>query len=340
MNKKIIILLALIILLSFGMGAILLLNKKQDQPSSAEPAETSIKKLVDEVVVSPIKSFDGSAIWYFNASGRLFRISVDGSGLTEYPLPPLPKGSLLQALWPEKGGNFIVTTSASSGGTKYFYDDQEKKYVELPGNIQSLDWMPDGERIAYVWKAGDNSQQLKMASADSSGFKTLADLFWPDYVVKVSPKGDEALLYRSEASETNRIYRVDFRRGSFEPVIESGRNSGMLWLPGGEKFIFAQAFGSGQRLLMYNFSNRQITDLNLAASIDKIGLGDGGKTLYAAVAKKGSNGDEFVKLELTSLKQETHYLPAEDIKAKNLLEANGKLYFVNLIDSKFYYIAK
>ncbi|MBI4049727.1 MAG: hypothetical protein HY395_02855 [Candidatus Doudnabacteria bacterium] len=330
------------ILLSLGAGIVLMVGKKKSETVEQTEAQPEVRKLVDEAVISPISSFDGSAIWYFNASGQLFRVMLDGSGLTEFPLPALTTGSLIQALWPQQGNDFIITTITSIGEVKYHYDNDQKKYVQLPEAVQSLDWMPDGERILYVWKAGDNTQQLKIAVPDSSGFSTIAELFWLDYVVKVSPTGDRALVYRSKPTqELNKIYQVDIESGKFDPVVEEGKNIGAVWVPGGEKFIFAQERALGAtRLLMYNFSNRQVTDLDLATSIDKISVDPTGKTLYAAAGKSGIPGEEFVKLDLLTFNQETYYQPEQDTKVKSLLEIKGKLYFVNLFDNKLYYIAK
>lgn len=343
MNKKTIVTLVLIILLSFGAGTLLLVAKQKSQTVvKQEPVKAEIKKLVDEVSVSPIRSFDGSAIWYFNPTGRLFRVNLDGSGLTEYPLPALPQGRLSEAMWPEQRSDFIVSVLTNFGEVKYYYDNAQKKYVELPEAVQNLDWMPDGKRILYVWKSGDNAQQLKLAGADSSGFSTITDLFWPDYAVKVSPDGQEALVYRSRPiGDINKIFIVDIKTGRFEPIVEDGRNSGAIWVPGGEKFVFSQLSPTGTfRLLMYNFSNHRVVDLNLATTINKISIDQEGKTLYAAVSKPDNLGEEFVKLDLVTLKQESYYQPQQDIRIKNLLEIKGKLYFVNLIDSKLYYITK
>lgn len=346
MNKKIIIILAIVILLSLTAGTILLVGKKSSVKTSAPANSGEIKKLLDEPVVSPVGSFDGSAIWYFASNSRLFRINTDGSGLTEFPLPSVPTvGNLSRVLWPQTGSDFIAFVSTSLGEVKNYYDSAQNKYIQLPENVQSVDWMPDSKRIIYVWKAGDAQQQLKIAASDSSGFSTVADVFWPDYVVKASPDGDSALLYRSNPEgSVNKIYKVNLKTKQFETVIETGKNSAAAWLPGGEKFLFVESSTATPHLFMYNFSNRQITDLNLAVGVDKVALDSEGKILYAAVAKKDNppagGKDEFIKLDLMSLKQEFYYQPQENLRAKSLLEIKGRLYFVNLQDNKLYYIAK
>ena len=347
MNKKILIILGLIILLSFGAGAVLLMGKKKNQPQPSAETKLQISKLSDDQVVSPVVSYDGNAIWYFTEDARLFRVNTDGSGLSEFPLPELTAGDFRNVIWPATGNDFIAVTSTNTGELKSYYDNLNQRYVALPLNIQSLDWLPDGRRAAYIWKSGDNAtQQLVIADADGTGFRIIKDVFWPDLAVKASPAGGEVLLIRSQSKEdNNKIYKANLTTGQFETVIGDGENTAIMWLPDGKKFLFSQNSGSASKVLLYNFETRTQTDLNLATTLDKVMTDKDGRYLYAAVANKNSpagvsKGDEFVKIDLLSFHQETYFSPEEDIRARNLLQAAGTLYFVNTRDGKLYYISK
>lgn len=343
MSKKIVILLGIIILLSVGAGLLLLYGKNNSNKNAVEQVQPEIKKLIDDEAISPIPSYDGSAIWYFTSKTKLFRINTDGSGLSEFPLPALATGNLKLTFWPSTGNDFIAVTSDSLGEMKNYYDSAQKKYVTLPLNIQSFDWLPDGKRIAYVWKSGDNiHQQLVIANADGTGYRAVKDVFWPDLMVKVSPLGKESLLIRSKPEgDANKIYLANMETGGIETVVDQGKNLGALWLPGGEKFIFAQDSITGvPRLFLYNFSSKQVVDLNLSTALDKVVIDKDGKYLYAAQAKKDNTGDEFVKLDLATFKLEPYFDPGQDIRAKNLNLANSTIYFINTRDNKIYYINK
>src|SRR3989344_2992282 len=118
MNKKILIILGLIILLSFGAGAVLLMGKKKNQPQPSAETKLQISKLSDDQVVSPVVSYDGNAIWYFTEDARLFRVNTDGSGLSEFPLPELTAGDFRNVIWPATGNDFIAVTSTNTGELK------------------------------------------------------------------------------------------------------------------------------------------------------------------------------------------------------------------------------
>lgn len=338
MNKKIIIIIGLIVLLSLTAGILLLIaGRKPKAVPQPQQQTVEIKKLVDEPVISPIPSYDQAAIWYFTEEGRLFRINVDGTGLSEYPLPSLGLLQLSAALWPKTGNDFIALTSGDLGIEKKYYDNQNKQYTDLARNIQSLDWLPDGRRIVYVWKSGDNiHQQLVIANADGSGYKIIKEVFWPDLAVVASPGGKQVLLLR------NKIYLADLETGDIQTVIEEGKNLAAVWLSNGSRFIFSQAQegNSNPKIFLYNLSSKLQLDLNLNTHLNKIIIDSEGKILYAAVPKQDNTGDEFWKVDLATLKQEKFFEPPVGVRAKNLQLTNSALYFVNQNDSKLYYITR
>lgn len=341
-NKRTLIILGVIILLSITAGVVLLMGRKQALPPEPQ-AVPEIKKLVDEEAVSPVPSFDGTAIWYFTTNGRLFRTNAEGSELSEFPLPSLTAGTLESVAWPSTGNDFIAVVNSSVGKLKSYYDNVRKEYFTLPSNVQNFDWMPDSKRILYVWKSGDNAtQQLVLANADGTGFRPIKDVFWPDLKVKVSSSGKEALLIRERIEGlVNKIYRANLQSGFIDTIIEEGKNLDALWLSSGRGFVFSQAgITTTPKIYLYDFTSRKVTDLNLTTSLDKVMIDKEGRFLYAAVAKKDNTGDEFVKVDLVSFNEEIYFTPDSDIRAKNLIEVDGKLYFVNTRDGKLYYISK
>ena len=343
MNKRLIIIIAVTILILVGLGGLLFLAvKKQNQPQAIQTGP-QLKQILSEHVIAPIPSFDGNAIWYFNSEGRLFRVKIDGSGLSEFSLPAVTTGTVLYALWPKTGADFIALTNNNGIELKNYYNSSQKVYLSLPSNIQSLDWMPDSQRILYIWKSSDNvSQQLVMAGADGSGFTKIANVFWPDLQVKASPDGKTALLYRSNIQgDTNKIYSVDLNSGVVSTIIESGKNIAALWLPSGNKFIYAQTQTDGTtKLYLYDSTTQVSTDLNLSTSIDKITVDDSGQTVYAAVSKADHASDVFVQLDLQTLKQTTYFTPTTNLRATQLMLIGNSLYFTNTADLKFYTITK
>lgn len=337
MNKRLIIIIIIILLLLGVVGVLMYFaaNKQKPEPVQAGP---QIKKILDEPVVSPIPAFDNSSIWYFNREGRLFSMNLDGSGLSEFPLPSL-SSNLKKILWPPASLDFIAITADDN---KSYYNNDSKIYLNLPSNIQSLDWLPDGHRVVYIWKSGDNQhQQLVMADADATGFKSIADVFWPDLIVKAGLDGKTALLYRSvPESNVNKIYSIDLNTGQFNTVIDTGSNISVAWLST-SRFIYSQAAENyRQKLYIYDFTKQQSTDLSLNSTIEKTVFDKNANLLFAVVSKDDNSGDKFVKIDLTNLKQEVYFEPTSSVRAANLFMIGNNLYFVNLQDQKLYSISK
>lgn len=344
MNKRLIIFASTgAVILVLIAGLLFWAVQKQKQTAPVPVATVQMKKILDESVISPVASFDNTAIWYFTSAGRLFRVNLDGSGLSEFPLPALAS-TIRQALWPKTGSDFIAITGSGANETKNYYNSVKKIYISLPLNIKSLDWLSDSQRVVYIWQSGDNQhQQLVEAGADGTGFTKIADVYWPDLLVKASPDGKTALLYRSSIQgDTNKIYQVDLGNGNITTAISSGKNLGAVWVPGKNKFVFAQSsFTAYPKLYLYDLVSQQAVDLNLNTTLDKVTFDSTGQYLYAAVPKKDNTGDTFMKENLTNFKQDTFFDPGNNTRGINLLVAGtGSLYFTNTADQRFYTISK
>ncbi len=341
MNKRFIILASVgALILLVGGGLLYWASQKQNQakPSSAGP---TLKKVLDEQVIAPVPAFNNSSIWYFNRQGQLFRVNIDGSGLSEFPLPAL-LGNLHAVLWPKVGTDFLAMSFEGTQDQIQYYNNTSKIYINLPSNIQSIDWMPDGQRVLYIWKSSDNQHQsLILANADGTGFTTIKDVFWPDLIVKASPDGTKALLYRSTIEgDVNKIYLVDIMTGEITVAVDAGKNLEAKWLSA-DKFVYAQSTGKAfAKVFLYDMTAKSSLDLNLMTGLDKILADQQDKFIYASVPKSDNSGDTFIKLDLSSLKQEVYFQPTTAIRGVNLMLLGNTLYFVNSSDGKLYSIEK
>ncbi|MBX4187422.1 MAG: hypothetical protein KW802_04215 [Candidatus Doudnabacteria bacterium] len=336
MNKKIIFI-VVIILAVLGSGIYFLLGPKTT-PSNQSQKPLQLKKVIDEAVISPIGALDNNALWYFNVDGRLFKANPDGSNISEFPLPSLPKGMLKTVLWPKNGSDFIAIASEGPVLNKYFYESSSKLFINFPQNVQWLEWLPDGKRVIYVWQGSDKkSQQLVMANADGTGYKTIAPLLWPDLALKASPDGKTALMYRTNATgDTNQIYSVNLDTGVIMSMVDTGKNTGVVWLPTGNKFLYSQT----SKVYLFDVLNRQSLDLGLNTSLEKIAVDQAVKYLYAAVPKQDKSGDYLLRINLDSNKLEKYYEPNSEVRAKNLFLIGSTIYFTDIKDNKLYNLDK
>jgi hypothetical protein len=333
--RRILIILSIIVLL--GVGWLVYMTMTKEEPETETSAPLTIRKVLDESTISPIGAYDNNSIWYFNSEGRLFKANIDGTNLSEFPLPAYLNNNLLQVLWPKDGSDFIAIWRDGSSTVKTFFDSATKLFINYPPNVQWIEWLPDGQRVVYVWQSDDKkSQQLILANGDGSGFRTIASVFWPDLVLKVDPLGKTILMYRSNIQgDENKIYAVNLDTGVISTMVDSGRNTAAMWLPLGNKFIYAQ----GSKIYLYDVLNRQTKDLNLNTSMDKVAVDSGAKTIYAAVAKADKSGDNFVKINVASLKSESYFEPSSSVNVKNMFVVGNTVYYVDR-DNKLYRIAK
>jgi hypothetical protein len=344
MNRRLLIIaVAGIGILAIIAGALVWAVKKQNANSVPPVTGPQIKLFTPEVAVSPISSVDGNALWYFSADNRLYRINADGSGLTEFPLPPLGNQRIVKTLWPLAGDNldFIsITSQETSVSGKVYYNSALKTYVSLSANIQSIDWMGDSKRVGYIWQSADkSSQQLVIANPDSSGFVNVSSVFYPDLVVKASADQKTVLLYRSQIEgPVNKIYSVNLDTKEITTIVEEGKNLEAAWISP-TQFLFTQATAAAYpSVYLYNTATRNATPLAINTTLEKITVSKDGKSLYAAVPKIDNSGDSFIKIDLATFKNEEYFVPTENIRAKNLVVLGSTVFFINTADGKIYKI--
>lgn len=344
MNRRLIILIigALLVIALVAM-ALMWAAGRQNGSQEETPTGPQIIKLSEEVAISPIPSFDNNAIWYFTEDGRLFRMNTDGTGITEYPIPALGTSvTLRRALWPKSGSDFIAVSLSQQEEIKSYYNSTAKLYTRLPANVQSLDWMPDSRRVAYIWRSSNGlSQQLVIANSDGSGFVPVKDVFWPDLQIKVAPDGLSALLYRSQIQGgINKIYGINLVNGEMYTVVDQGENLAATWISP-TRFLFSQSSVTDYpRVYMHDVTTKKSTDLGINTSLDKVAADYEGIKVYAATPKKDSSGDKFVSIDLSNFALTDYFNPEGVVSARNLMLINTELYFVNTSDNKLYRIAK
>ncbi len=330
MRKYYIIILIAILVLGSTAGVFYYLMQKEKKPiAQTNAAPLQVKKVLNEEVISPIGGFDNNSIWYFDAEGRLFKTNVDGSGLSEQPLPALVNKSIKRVLWPRNGSDFILV-SDNNKIEKFYYDSQAKVYVKLAPNVQFLDWLPDGKRIVYIWKVEEGKNQLMISNADGTGYKKIADVFWPDLVLKASPDGETVLMYHGVTTEdTNKIYSASLESGKIDTLVEIGNNTNAMWVSA-SKFVYNQ----DSNVYLYDTNIKQSKDLKLKTQVSQIVPDNVGKILYA-----NTNG-KFVKINLDNLQIEKYFQPSNNIEAENLFLVGNTVYFVDKGDGKTYMLTK
>ncbi len=371
MNKRAIAILGAIFLLIVGtLGVIIYLRKKStsttqqtvnnqtevEQQSQVEIPQTTDNapqvnnqavKLTDEVVITPALFFQGNGITYFNKAGQLFQTDLSISGNTvllsnkrELTIPG--KSDISKILWPLVGNAFVAESGSGSSRTWSVYDGGQGAYNQLPGEVKSLDWMPNGDKIAFTWVDSKSKTTINIANPDTSGYQTLTELYEPDNEIKVSPDGQLIAFYRTQTIDLNKnvIATVGIDGKTFKAVVKDGYNTGVVWSPDSKKFLFNKRDPFNQKMSLWvtDVSTGETKNTGVVTSYDKAIWSKDGSSIYAAVPND-SGQDTLFKINISSGDRK-EFSPGIDVKMQELfynLEENV-IFFKNSTDGFLYYM--
>lgn len=326
----------------------------ESAPVEPEPV-TGAVRLTDagDPVVSPILFYQGNGISYFNSLGQLFQtdlqITSDTTALlsNKQELSIALKANISRILWPLVGNSFIAEFNTSSKPSWSYYDSNKASYVDIPSQVYSLDWMPSGDKIMFVW-VDNGKATLNVANPDTTGYTVLTDLYEPDNVISVAPNGQNVLFYRTQTTDVtkNTINMVSIDGKTFSSIVKDGYNTGVLWSPDSKKFLFTKR-DSNQRfgLWVADITTGEIKSLGVTTSQNKAVWSKDSTVVYAAVPNVASSGqglteDTIVKITVANA-QTKEYPTGIAVDAENLFLSSDAniLFFKNAQDNALYYIA-
>ncbi len=382
MNKKAIAILGAIFILIVGtLGVVIYLRSRstttvetptdqdiviedpvieEETQEELDPQEntgsTSATKLTDEGVLSPALFFQGDGIAYFNTAGELFRTDMSISSGTvllsnKSQLTVPAKSGISMILWPKVGSSYI--TESGSGNFKQwsYYNPATGLYVDLPSQVKSLSWMPNGDKIMFVWVGTDGKATLNVSNPDTTGYQMLTDLYEPDNIINVSPDGQTVLFYRSQTTDTvnNPINSVTSDGKIFNTVIKDGYNKGVSWSPDSKKFLFTKKDTvSGKfNLWVSDLSTGSVSNLGVATSETKAVWTKDSLSVVVVVAAvpttgtvgEGITADTIYKIDLaTSSRSEFSTGIQVDARELFLSLDERTLFFKNAQDNALYYL--
>jgi Tol biopolymer transport system component len=322
-------------------------------PPAPEPeAKAAAVKLTDDEVISPVLFFQGNGITYFNSQGQLFQTDLQVSGdnvllSNKRELTIALKSGIEKILWPPSGNNFLARISVGSSSTLSFYDGNKGTYVDLPSQIESVDWLPSSDKVMMVYVDSTGKATLNTASPDGSNYETVTQMYEADDQISVSPDGKSILFWRTQNRDATNIISFLSPDGKvYKAVVNNGYNLGVKWSPDSQKFVFGKRDPQTQvyQLWMADLSSGVIKSLGVNTIPDKMAWAKDGSTVYAAVPTQGTPGnglttDTIMKITVsTGDKQE--FPPGTTVDGGNLfLNLSGdKLFFKNNQDRSLYYI--
>jgi hypothetical protein len=320
----------------------------------AENNPSNIVQLTPDQVVSPALFFNGSGISYFDRQGNLYQaILQDNNGqlsLTSKKQLDIPqKSGISKILWPAKGNDFLAQLTDTAGkNTWSYFNSNTAVYTDLPKQVESVDWMPTGDKIMYVW-LDNNKASLNLANPDTSNYQNLATMWETDDQLRVSPDGSQVLFFETQNSSANTFINSVTSDGKlWKSLVKNGQNFGVLWSPDGQKFLFGKKDPVTQnfQLWAYNLTSGEVKNLGLFTTVDKAVWDKDSNVVYAAVPITGTIGassltvDNFYRMNISTLDKKQYASSGNSIDGRDLLlnTTSDKLFFRNAQDGGLYYL--
>ncbi len=374
MNKRAIAILGAIFILIVGaLGFLIYSRSKSNNTESAteqivetpvveetpiieEPTapQAQAVRLTDDAVISPILFYQGNGISYFNSAGQLFQTDLDDSDgkallSNKRELSIALLSDISRILWPQAGNGFLAESVSAGKFSWRYYDSVKSSYIDIPYDVFSLDWMPTGDKIVYVWVDANGKATLNIGNPDTTGYQVLTTFYESDNIVKVSPDGRQILFYSAQSTDTskNPITMVSIDGKVFQTVVADGYNSGVLWSPDSKKFLFGKRDPGTQKFNLWvaDLTSGEIKSLGVASSVTKAVWTKDGQSVFVGVPNSGIAGqgltqDSLYKISVSSGSQE-QFDPGVTVDAQNLFlnSAENILFFKNAQDGSLYYIS-
>jgi hypothetical protein len=315
---------------------------------------SNIVQLTSDQVVSPALFFNGTGISYFDHQGNLYQATLQNNNgqlqLTSKKQLDIPlKPGMTKILWPSKGNDFIAQfTDASGKNTWSYFNSNSGSYTNLPSQVESVDWMPTGDKVMYVW-LDNNKAALSLGNPDTSKHQTLGAMWEIDDQIHVSPNGSQVLYFETQNTSANNFINFVSSDGkTWKGLVKNGQNFGSLWSPDGQKFLFGKKDPSTQnyQLWVYNLNSGEIKNLGLFTTVDKAVWDKDSNVIYAAVPTSGIIGDNsltvdsFYKMDTSTLDKKQYTSSGASIDGRDLFlnSMSDKLFFRNAQDGGLYYL--
>lgn len=321
-----------------------------DQPT------TLAVRLTDssDPVISPILFFNGLGVSYFNNQGQLFQTDLQvtsGSALlsNKRELSIALKPNMTKVLWPLSGDSFLAQFGTPSKPTWSYYDKTKTTYTDIPQQVSSIDWMPSGNKVMFVWVDATGKATLNISDPDTNNYQTLTDFYEPDNVISVSPDGKNVLFYRTQTTDTtkNTINMVTADGKTFTSIVKDGYNTGVLWSPDSQKFLFTKRDSGTSKfgLWVANVSTGEIRNLGVYTSQTKAVWSKDSQTIFAGVPTTDSSAgsgltQDTIKKITVATGDAQEFVPGIAVDAEDLFFSSDEsiLFFRNAQDNALYYI--
>lgn len=171
------------------------------------------------------------------------------------------------------------------------YDLINQPVVDWPEGIRSIDWRPDGEKVAYIFHGSDGERTLIRAGKDNSEQEKIfnfKDTGLDDPIIRWSPDGKLISVL-----EKNTLRTLDVYTGKLSEPLQTGVTD-VTWLPTSDRLLIRDA----NNALNIIPTSGSVIPLNRTGETDEVTFLKDGQTMIQA--KQTDSGVNLERVDLKS----------------------------------------
>ncbi len=219
---------------------------------------------------------------------RLFPDDLDEPVLDE--ITPAVLENIADMIWsPERQLAFLKV----NGATKLYdfkrYDLVNQEIRDWPGGIGSVDWRPDGEKVAYAFAPDTGERTIIRANRDNSEAERIFNFAATDIVNPIIAWSPDA-KYLSVL--TDKLYLLDVFSKSLTELVTDERVAAVRWLPDSSGLVYEDG-NARLKVVELDATKR---DLGQTGSLVQLALFADSQT--AVLAKNRGQASELLRIDL------------------------------------------
>lgn len=324
-------------------------------PTTETPVGGEVRaiRLSDDSVLSPILTYQKNGISFFDLTGKLYQtdVQISDTGVLlsgRKELGITPKNGIKKIIWPPAGNYFLAEQVVDSGRRWSLFDPNRNTYVDLPRQVRSIDWMPKGDQVVYIWVDDAGKSSMSIAAPDTSGYRKIIDMFQTDNQIDVSPDGTKVAFYRNQNQDpTKNVINLTGLDGKqVSALVAEGYNRGVNWSPDSRKFLFNKRDPATQRFVLWvaDTVTKEVKSLGVVSSTGKAVWSNDSQLIYIGEPVRGNadlglTEDNLAIINVNNASKQIIELGvAADIQDSFLSADGGILFFRNGQDNSLYYL--
>jgi hypothetical protein len=177
-------------------------SASENKKSTEKQSNSKIFSVSNEPATTPVLRNNDTVLNYYSKnSGKLFRVSPDGSNNEIASDKSLP--GIKEVLWSPDKARSIIKTIGNNGETQFYLSDLDNNQTPLKKNLDNITWQASSTRIFYKFFDPKTSERtLNTADPDGQNWKKLTDLNYRDISIAQIPGSSSVSFWNQADSYT------------------------------------------------------------------------------------------------------------------------------------------